>query len=143
MRKIVHTTCSVILYIIKIVLTTHSAIVLHVSVLCNKNCPRYSQCYSITCIRSMLQKLSSLHANRVLLCDRLSPYINRVVFWMLRIDLKWAENVAWTYRWCFFIMWINNNLFYCVYLIIIIFFIFLKCSCYLKMVLSHLIYSLS
>ena len=26
----------------------------------------------------------------------------------------------------FFIMWINNNLFYCVYLIIIIFFIFIE-----------------
>jgi len=44
----------------KIVLATRSAIVLHVSVLCDKNCPRYWQCYSFTCICSMWQKLSSL-----------------------------------------------------------------------------------
>ena len=40
-------------YVTKIVLATSSAIVLHVSVLCDKNCPHYSQCYSITCICSM------------------------------------------------------------------------------------------
>ena len=69
-------------YVTKIVLATSSVIVLHVSVLCDKNCPRYSQCYivlhvsvlcdkncphysqcySITCICSMWQKLSSLLA---------------------------------------------------------------------------------
>ena len=49
-------------YVTKIVLTTYSVIVLHVSVLCDKNCPRYSQCYSITCICSMWQILSSLLA---------------------------------------------------------------------------------
>jgi hypothetical protein len=70
-------------YVTKFIHTTRSAIVLHVSVLCDKNCPHYSECYSTTCICSMWQKLSSLLAvlyivlHVFVLCDKNCPHYSQ------------------------------------------------------------------
>ena len=67
-------------FVTNIIHTTRSVIVLHVSVLCDKIYPYYSQCYSITCISSLWQKLSSLLAvlyivvHVSVLCDTNCPY---------------------------------------------------------------------
>jgi hypothetical protein len=69
-------------YVTTLFLTTRSAIVLHVSVLCDNIFPHYSQCYSITCICSMWQKcIHTTHSAIVLhvsvLCVKNCPHYSQ------------------------------------------------------------------